>query len=79
MDAPATEKHPFWKAIEQSAVERPPQVKALAAAVLLMSTRGDIYLKNEQGEDEACSAMTMERVFDALVRMHDKNLLPQPR
>lgn len=69
MDAPTEEKHPFWKAIEAAAVERSPETRALAAAVLLMSTRGDIYLKDEEGNETPCSSMTMERIFDALVRM----------
>lgn len=67
--------HPFWVAIKKPAGERTEAEKALAAAVLLMSTRGDIFL-NVDGEDIPCSAMTMEGIFDALVKQHDALLLP---
>lgn len=67
--------HPFWVAIKKAASDRSLPEKALAAAVLLMSTRGDIFL-NVDGEDVPCSAMTMEGIFDALVRQHDALLLP---
>lgn len=71
--------HPFWLSISKSAGDRQPGEKALAAAILLLSTRGDVYLKNEVGNDVVCSSMTMEQIFDALVVMHDHALMPAPR
>lgn len=68
-------KHAFWQAVELAARERTPQQKALTAAVLLLSTRGDVYLRNEGELDLPCSSMTMENIFDALVRAHDRVLL----
>lgn len=69
-------KHAFWQAVELAARERTPQQKALTAAILLLSTRGDVYVKDPLGIDVPCSSLTMESIFDALIVLHDKTLLP---
>lgn len=69
-------EHDLWVAIKKPAAERIPRDKALAAAVLILSTRGDVYLPNAEGEDVPCSSLTMEGIYDALVRAHDALLLP---
>lgn len=46
-EVPKNEKHPFWQVAEKPVSQRLPENKALTAAILLMSTRGDIFLKNK--------------------------------
>ena len=72
-------KHPIMAIGAKKFDEKTKMDKALIAAVILLSVRGDVVLPHPDGEEIPASALTMEGIFDALVDLHDKKLVAHTR
>jgi hypothetical protein len=71
--------HEIWKINQKKFADKSESERALTAAIMLLSTRGDVYLTNRDGEELPCSTLTVEGIFDALVDLHDTKLMAHTR
>lgn len=67
---------PFWRVAKKPLENKTKADRAMLAAIIVMSTRGDLYVP---GSELPCSAMTMEEIFEDLVRFHEETMVRPAR
>lgn len=70
---------PFWRVAKKDFADKTDADKALIAAIMALSVRGDFHLEDENGQSIACASITMEKIFELLVRLHDDKLMAHTR